>query len=61
MAFELNSFHIAVDGYLSPHSISKFATFGEVEFDVPTDTYIPNVAEMALKLLVEQFKAGTIF
>lgn len=55
------SFDIAVDGNLSPHSVSKIATFGELEFDVPSSQYIPNHAERALKLLVEQFDADVNF
>jgi hypothetical protein len=61
MAFALVSFDIAVDGYLSPQNVTKLGTFGEIEFEPPEDEYIPNMSERALKLLIEQFDADTIF
>ncbi len=61
MAFALDSLHIAVDGFLYPSNVAKLSTFGEVEFIPPTSDYIPNHAEIALKLLIEQFDADTIF
>ncbi len=54
MAFVIDNFAIAVDGCVFPISVSRLATFGEIELDTAVSYYEPNMSEVALKLLAEQ-------